>query len=179
MSAIRRLLVLLVTSLSVFVSLSAGAPAQAVQPYGASGQPGAITSYRVVGATDTSCFVPSCYQPRLQVPGPTIGRSPNGTAAQTLRIQYRIYRYNGASWVAYQTLNRNYSIGYTSSIRLQQETFNNNGGYFTVQMSMSWHLSSTGQALGTSSLNFNGNDYLCRTSAPCTASPNGYVHLAV
>lgn len=179
MSAFRRLLILLVTSLSVLVALGAVAPAQAVQLYGASGQPGAITPYRVIGATDTSCFVPSCYQPRLQVPGPTIGRSPNGTAAQTLRVQYRIYRYNGSSWVAYQTVNRSYSIGYASSIRLQQETFNNNGGYFTVQMSMSWHLSSTGLTLGTRAVNYNGDDYSCRTAAPCTASPNGYILLAV
>lgn len=179
MSTVRRTLTMLVAGLAAFVSLGAGMSAQAVQFSGASGQPGAVTAYRVVGATTTSCGVPSCYQPRLQVPGPIIGRSPNSTAAQAFRIQYRILRWDGASWAPYQTVNRNYSIGYAGSIRLQQETFNNSGGYFTVQMIMSWHVSSTGTTLGTRSVIYNGNDYVCSTSAPCTASPSGYIHLAV
>ena len=177
LTAVRRSVIALIAVLAAFVAVGGSAPAHAVQLYGASGSYGSITPYRVVGATVNTCGVGTCYQRQVQVPGPTVGRSPSGTAAQSLRIQYRIYRWNGSSWGLYQSVNRSYNIGYNSSIRLQQENFNNNGGYFTVQMSMSWHLATTGMLLGARSVNYNGNDYNCNSALACTASANGWVYL--
>lgn len=177
MNTIRRALVLLVATLASVagLSMSVTQSAGAVQLYGASGSYGSITPYQVVGGTTNTCSVGTCYQRQVRVPGPTVGKSPSATAAQQLRIQYRVYRWNGSTWGLYSSVNRNYNMGYNSAIRLQQENFNTGTGYFTVQMTMSWHVSSTGTFLGGRSVNYNGNDYACNSALACGVG-TGWVH---
>jgi hypothetical protein len=176
-NTIRRTLVLVIATLATMagLSLSVTQSANAVQLYGASGSYGSITPYQVVGGTTNTCSVGTCYQRQVRVPGPTVGRSPSATAAQQLRIQYRVYRYNGSSWALYSSVTRNYNMGYYSAIRLQQENFNTGTGYFSVQMSLSWHLSSTGAFLGGRGVNYNGNDYACSSALACNVA-TGWVH---
>jgi len=168
MNIVRRSLTIALAGLAALTAVVSfsGAPAQAVQLYGASGSVGSITPYQVVGAQ----------QRQLLVPGPVIGKASGTNSSLDLRVQYRVYRWNGSSWASYQTVNRNYRMGYASSIKLQGERFNNNGGYFTVQMSFSWHLATNQQLLGARSVNYNGNDYSCSAGVPCSAS-TGFVYL--
>lgn len=159
---IRRSLITLVAALAAFVALNVGAAANAVQLYGASGSPGSITPYQVRGTTVNTCSpVGTCLQRQIQIPGPTVGRSPSATAAQDVRIQYRVYRWNGSAWTLYSSTNRAYSVGYNSAVRLPQVNVNVGAGHYTVQESLSWHVSSTGLTLGTRGVNYNGNDYAC------------------
>jgi hypothetical protein len=174
MSTIRRSLVALLAVLAAFVGTNLGS-AQAVQLYGASGSYGSITPYQVRGTTVNTCQVGTCYQRQLQIPGPTVGKSPSATAAQDVRIQYRVYRWNGSAWALSGSANRAYSRGYNSAVRLPQINFNVGTGYFYVQMSLSWHVSSTGTTLGARSVNYNGNDYGCSSALACGVG-TGWVH---
>lgn len=174
---IRRSLTLLVALLAAFLGTNLGSAAHAVQLYGASGSHGSITPYQVRGTNVNTCGVGTCYQRQVQVPGPTVGKSPSASAAQDVRIQYRVYRWNGSAWALYKSVNKAYSMGYNASVRLPQVNFATNNGYFSVQMSLSWHVSSTGMHLGSRSVNYNGYDYGC-SNAPLGCSTNaGWVYL--
>ncbi len=173
---LRRSLLLIVATLLAFLSINPGT-AQAVQLYGASGQPGAITPYQVKGTTVNSCYpAGNCLTRQVQVPGPLVGRSPNGNTAQDVRIQYRVYRWNGSAWSLYSSINKAYSMGYNSSVRLPQVAFNVGNGHYTVQESLSWHTSSTGATLGTRGVNYNGNDYACSNSQLSCQVGTGWVY---
>ncbi len=176
MSQIRRSILALAAVLVAFMGTNLGS-AQAVQLYGASGSPGTISPGSVKGTTVNSCYpAGNCLQRQVQVPGPTVGKSPSATAAQDVRIQYRVYRWNGSAWALYTSVNRAYSMGYNSAVRLPQMNFNVGAGYYHVQESLSWHVSSTGMTLGTRGVNFNGYDYYCSNSQLSCGVAAGYLH---
>lgn len=166
MNTFRRSVMMIVAVVTAFLALNlAASSAQAVQLYGASGSPGSVTPYQVKGTTVNSCYpAGNCLSRQVQVPGPLVGRSPNGNTAQDVRIQYRVYRWNGSAWALYSSVNKAYSMGYNTSVRLPQMNFNVGAGYYSVQESLSWHVSSTGMTLGTRGVNYNGNDYACVNS---------------
>lgn len=171
----QRSLLLLLATVTAFLSINLGG-AQAVQLYGASGQPGAITPYQVSGTTVNSCYpVGNCLTRQVQVPGPLVGRSPNGNTAQDVRIQFRVYRWNGSAWSLYSSANRAYSMGYNSSVRLPAYKVNVGVGYYMVQESLSWHVSSTGMTLGSRGVNYNGNDYACVNSQLACGVNTGWI----
>ena len=172
---IRRSLALLVALLAAFLGTNLGA-AQAVQLYGASGSYGSISPGSVKGTTVNTCPMGTCYQRQLQIPGPTVGKSPSATAAQDVRIQYRVYRWNGSAWALYSSANRAYSMGYNASVRLPQINFNVGAGYYYVQESLSWHVSSTGMTLGSRGVNFNGYDYYCSGSQLSCGTNAGWLY---
>lgn len=172
----RRSVVTLLAIVTAFLSMNLGS-AQAVQLYGASGSPGAITPYQVRGTTVNSCYpAGNCLARQIQVPGPLVGKSPSATAAQDVRIQYRIYRWNGSAWALYSSVNRAYSMGYNSSVRLPQVNVNVGAGYYSVQESLSWHVSSTGTTLGGRGVTYNGNDYGCYSSQLSCGVSTGWLH---
>ena len=174
--SVRRSLVALLAVLAAFVGTNLGS-AQAVQLYGASGSYGSISPYQVNGTTVNTCSaVGTCYQRQVQIPGPTVGRSPSSNAAQDVRIQFRIYRWNGSAWALAGTVNKAYSMGYNNAVRLPGQNFNTGAGYFTVQMSLSWHLSSTGTTLGSRGVNYNGWDYACTSSALSCNVSSGWLN---
>ncbi len=167
LSTARRSILTLLVAIATLVTINLG-NAEAVQLYGASGSPGTITPYQVTGRTVNACY-PSgdCPNRQVYVPGPLVGRSPNGNAAQDVRIQFRVYKWNGSAWGLYSWVNRAYSMGYNSSVRLPAYAVNVSVGYYRVEESLSWHLSSTGMTLGTRGVNYNGNDYACNSQLPC------------
>lgn len=172
----RRSLVTLVAAFGALLTLNVGS-AHAVQLYGASGQPGSITPYNVTATTVNTCHpVGNCLTRRLTVAGPVVGRSPNGNTAQDVRIQFRVYRWNGSTWAPYSTVNRAYSMGYNSAVRLPALQLNVGAGHYHVQESLSWHVSSTGMTLGARGVNFNGNDYACVNSQLSCQIGTGWVY---
>lgn len=173
---IRRSLALLVALVAAFVGTNLGSAAQAVQLYGASGSYGSITPYQVRGTTVNTCQVGTCYQRQVQVPGATVGKSPSATAAQNINVQHRVYRWNGSAWALYRTANHTYSMGYNNAVRLPQIGFNVPNGYYTVQMTFTWSVSSTGMTLGSRSVNYNGNDYGCYNSALSCSTSTGWLY---
>lgn len=175
-ATLRRSLVALVAVLAAFLGTNLGSAAQAFQLYGASGSPGSISPGSVRATTVNTCYpIGNCLQRQVQVPGPTVGRSPSATAAQDVRIQYRLYRWTGSSWALQKAVNRNYSMGYSSSIRLPGINFNVGIGHYHVQESLSWHSSSTQLTLGTRGVTFNGNDYYCSNSQLRCSPGTGWV----
>ena len=172
---IRRLAVLLVAFVAAFVGTGLGSAAQAVQLYGASGSPGSISPYTVKATTVNTCQMGTCYQRQVQVAGPTVGKSPSSNASQDLRIQYRLYRWNGSAWALQSSVNRNYSMGYNSAVRLPGINFNVSAGHYYVEESLSWHLSTNQMTLGTRGVSFNGNDYYCSGSQLSCGASTGYV----
>jgi hypothetical protein len=174
-TTLRRSLVTVLAVIAAFLSINLGS-AQAVQLYGASGSYGSITPYQVQGTTVNTCYpAGNCLTRQLQVPGPTVGKSPSATAAQDIRIQYRVYRWNGSAWALHVSVNKAYSMGYNSAVRLPQMNFNVGTGYYTVQMSLSWHVSSTGMTLGSRGVNYNGNDYACVNSQLACGVSTGWL----
>lgn len=174
-TSLRRSILMVLAVVTTFLSLSLS-PAQAVQLYGASGSPGSITPYQVQGTTVNTCYpAGNCLTRQIRVPGPTVGKSPSATAAQDVRIQYRVYRWNGSAWASHTTVNKAYSMGYNSAVRLPQMAFNVGTGYYTVQMSLSWHASSTGTTLGARGVNYNGNDYACVNSQLACGVSTGWL----
>jgi hypothetical protein len=173
---IRRSLALLVAVLAAFMGTNLGAAANAVQLYGASGSYGSITPYQVRGTTVNSCYpAGNCLQRQLQVPGPTVGKSPGATAAQNVRIQHRVYRWTGSAWALNKSTSHTYSMGYNSAVRLPQIGFNVTNGYYHVQMTLTWTASSTGTVLGSRSVNYNGYDYGCYNSQLSCSTNAGWL----
>ena len=171
----RRSLFLLLATVAAVLSINVGA-AQAVQLYGASGSPGSIAPGWVRGTTVNTCYpVGNCLTRQVQVPGPVVGRSPNGNTAQDVRIQFRVYRWNGSAWTLYSSANRAYSMGYNSSVQLPAYKVNVGTGYYMVQESLSWHVSSTGMTLGSRGVNFNGYDYGCVNSQLACGTSAGWL----
>ena len=175
MNKIRRSLVLLVALVAALLGTNLGSAAQAAQLYGASGSPGSISPYTVRGTTVNTCQMGTCYQRQVQVAGPTVGKSPSSNASQDLRIQYRLYRWNGSSWALQNSVNRNYSMGYNSAVRLPGINFNVGAGHYYVEESLSWHLSTNQMTLGTRGVSFNGNDYYCSGSQLSCGASTGYL----
>ena len=176
MNTIARRLLLVLGATAAFLSFTLGS-AQAVQLYGASGSPGAITPYQVTGASVNTCApVGTCYARQVQVPGPLVGRSPSSNAAQSVSIQFRLYRWNGSAWALSGTYSRTTAMGYSSSIRLSGVNFNVGAGYYTVQESLTWSLSTNGMTLGSRGVNYNGYDYACNSQLSCSTNA-GWVHL--
>jgi hypothetical protein len=168
MSTVRRSFAVLLTALVAFLGTNLGS-AQAVQLYGASGSYGSISPGYVTAGTTNTCYpAGNCLQRQVRVPGPTVGRSPSATAAQNVRIQYRVYRWNGSAWALYKSATYAYSMGYNRSVKLPQVNFNVGTGYYTVQESLSWHVSSTGMQLGARGVAFNGYDYACSSQLSCS-----------
>lgn len=172
-----RSLALLVAVVAAFLATNLGSSAQAVQLYGASGSPGSITPYQVQGKTVNTCApVGTCYQRQLVVYGPTVGRSSSATAAQDVAVQYRLYRWTGSSWAKISTVNRSAYLGYAKTVRPLGVTWNVGSGYFYVQETVTWKLSSTKMVIGSRGVNYNGNDYACVNTQLSCGVNTGWLH---
>lgn len=173
-----RFAALLGVLLAAVATVTIAPSAQAVQLYGASGSYGSISTYKVNGTVLNSCYpIDNCPAPQVQLPGPVVGRSPNGTTNQTVRVQYRVYRWDGSTWGLYKSATKDYFIGTQSSARLAQVNFNVSSGYYSVQETVTWMVSGTSTVLGSRSVNYNGgtSDYQCLVSS-CSVG-TGWVRL--
>ena len=174
-------------ALSLLVTLLAGlgmlvaAPASAYTTTARSGVPVTPVIYQVQGAhyNAGSAVTGPMYKPWVYQSGPVVYRA-GGSGAQTVRVTYRVDRWNGSSWVLRHSLSGTTSISATAtSAKAPNLTVlpSDGSGYYRVRVEMTW-TSAIGSYLGSMNVTMGGTsgDYVCSTTRTCAATAN-YVYI--
>jgi hypothetical protein len=170
---------LLVTLLAA-LGLLVAAPANAYTTNTRSGVPVTPVIYQVQGAHSNvgSAVTGPMYKPWIYQSGPVVYRAA-GSGAQTVRVVYRVDRWNGTSWVLRHTLTGNASIGAsaTSAKAPNLSVLPSDGsGYYRTRVEMTW-TSPLGAVIGSMNVTMGtAGDFVCSTTRTCTATA-GYVYL--
>jgi hypothetical protein len=161
--------------LAASVGLAAAGPAAAFSGSG-SGQPGAVVVPAVQG---THLPVLGGYLVTLMTQNMVAERSPATSGAQYISAAYRVYRWNGSSWVykAGSTVATTLAAGYSKVTMPFWSVQPTSGrGYYYVETTIRWK-NGAGVVLGTMNIFWTGpSDYRCATLLPCTTGP-GWIYL--
>jgi hypothetical protein len=157
-------------AIAASVALAAAGPAAAYSGTG-SGQPGAVVVPFVQGT-----HLPT---PTLMTQGMVAERSAASTGTQYIRAAYRVYRWNGSSWVykTGSTVAATLPAGYSKVTMPAWSVSPTSGiGYYYVETTVTWQ-TGAGAVLGTMNIFWTGpRDYQCATYLPCTPGP-GWIYL--
>jgi hypothetical protein len=157
-------------AIAASVGLAAAGPAAAYSGSG-SGQPGAVVVPFVQGT-----HLPT---PTLMTQGMVAERSAASTGTQYIRAAYRVYRWNGSSWVykTGSTVAATLPAGYSKVTMPAWSVSPTSGiGYYYVETTVTWQ-TGAGALLGTMNIFWTGpRDYQCATYFPCTPGP-GWIYL--
>jgi hypothetical protein len=167
----RHLLLALLTALGLLVAAS---PAHAYTTSSRSGVPVAPVVYAVQGShySTGSAVTGPMYRPWIYQAGPVVYRAA-GTGQQSVRVVYRVDRWNGSSWVLRHSASGAATIasGVPSAKAPNLSLLPTDGsGYYRVRVEMTW-TNGIGAYLGHMNVTMNGTgDYRCSTTRTCSTS---------
>lgn len=179
-TAPHRIALSLLVTLLVALGLLVAAPANAYTTTTRSGVPVNPVIYQVQGShyDAGSAVTGPMYKPWVFQGGPVVYRAA-GSGAQTVKVTYRVDRWNGSSWVLRHSLTGTASISSSlTSVKAPNLSVlpSDGSGYYRVRIEMTW-TSQIGAYLGSMNVTMNGSgDYVCSTARTCTAAA-GYVYL--
>ena len=176
----RHAAVTLVLAVLTSLALLVAGPAGAWTTTSSQGVPVQPTVYAVQGShyNSGSSITGPMYKPWLYQSGPVVYRV-SGSDAQTVRVVYRVDRWNGSSWAERNTAQGSTTIasGVTSAKAPNLSILPSDGsGYYRVRMDLTW-TNQIGAYLGSTSLVMSSSrDYVCSTTRTCSIGA-GYVYL--
>lgn len=157
-------------AIAASVGLGAAQPAAAFT-FNGTGNPGAVTVPAVQGT-----HLPT---PTLMTQNMIVERSAASTGAQYISAAYRVYRWNGSSWVykTGRTVATSLAAGYSKvTMPVWSVSPTSGTGYYYVETTVTWK-TGAGVVLGTMNIFWTGpRDYQCATMLPCTPG-TGWVYL--
>jgi hypothetical protein len=165
---------------AVAIAASAGVSAAvpvAAYSFNGSGQPGGVVVPVVQG---THLPLGGIYYPTLMTQGMVVDRSLAAAGAQNIAAAYRVFRWNGASWVysTGSTASATIAAGATKTTMPIWTVYPTDGtGYYYVETTVTWR-TAAGTLLGTINIFWTGpRDYQCVTFVrPCTPG-TGWIYL--
>ena len=170
------LLVAVVTALGLLVA----GPASAYTTTSRSGVPVTPIIYKVQGAhyNAGSPVTGPMWKPWIYQSGPVLYRVA-GSGTQSVRVTYRVDRWNGTAWVQRHSAAGSVSIGaaVTSAKGPNLSILPSDGsGHYRVRIAMTW-TSPIGAVLGSMNVTMSqAGDYVCSTSRTCSVGA-GWVYL--
>jgi hypothetical protein len=179
-SPLRSLVTSLLVGLLASLGLLVAAPAGAYTTTSRTGVPVTPVIYKVQGAHRNvgSAVTGPMWKPWIYQSGPVAYRAAGG-GTQSVRVTYRVDRWNGSSWVLRHTVTGTASIGSTvSSVKAPSLSIlpSDGSGYYRVRLAMTW-TSPIGAVLGSMSVAMSAaGDYTCSTTRTCTVGA-GWIHL--
>jgi hypothetical protein len=179
-SSLRPLVTSLLVGLLATLGLLVAAPAGAYTTTSRTGVPVTPGIYKVQGAHRNvgSAVTGPMWKPWIYQSGPVVYRvAVSGT--QSVRVTYRVDRWNGSSWVLRHTVTGTASIDSTvTSAKAPALSIlpSDGSGYYRVRLAMTW-TSPIGAVLGSMNVTMStAGDYTCSTTRTCTVGA-GWVHL--
>jgi hypothetical protein len=162
-------------AIAASVGLAAAMPVAAFT-FNGSGQPGAVTVPAVQG---THLPILGGFTPTLMTQNMVAERSAASTSNQYISATYRVYRWNGSSWVykTGSTVAATLPAGYSKVTMPFWSVMPTSGkGYYYVETTVQWK-TGAGAVLGTMNIFWTGpRDYQCATMLPCSVG-TGWVYL--
>ena len=181
----RRIARVLVTLLTVAIAaltsmVSIASPASALT-VSVSGSPGVLHFADKLAGKDYCTYVSGVgcvgYTPMIAGTGSTAYRSPAYAGRQIVTIDYQLWVPQNGTWVRYAGIQRRQGdipTGY-SAVNLSGVNMSAPVGYVSVDARVTWWRTDTMQRIGSASIAYNGNDYVCRTTGLRCATGTGWV----